>query len=349
MSLRRVLLLADVGAVAMLYSLWSTRPLWSDLALLLVLSVAVALTWRGTNLPRHLSLPALAFLGAFVLSAAFAPDQLTAWRSVVGVAAYGLVFLLLGNLLALGVTAGELYLALVIAAQVLMAAWSANWLMDGARLIGYRLRYDNTNAAMLGVLLLMPALSVGERRRLVVGESAAVLWLSASRAGALGLAAGVGTLLLRGTALGRQRWVLMVVAVAIGLGLLARPDLLAGNAREKMWGVAVRMVAASPLVGQGPNSYKGWWLAADDSVFFFGHAHNVYLNLLAETGLVGVAAGAWLIGAVLLALGHRGSSPWAVAALAATVGLLAHSLGDVPTTQPYITVTWLALVRMGLD
>ncbi len=332
-----MLLLADVGAVAMLYTLWSTRPLWSDIALLLVLIIATAATWKGTLPPRHLSLPALAFLGAFVLSAVFAPDTLTAWRSVLGVAAYGLVFLLLGNLLAQGVTRGELYLGLVIAAQVLMAAWAANWLMDGAPLIGYRLRYDNTNSAALSVLLLMPALIVGERRRLMVGQSAAVLWLSASRAGALGLAAAMGTAVLRRSTLARQRWVLVVLAGAVGLGLLGRSDLL-----------AEQMVAASPLVGQGPNAYKGWWLAADDSLFYFGHAHNLALNLLAETGWVGLAAGAWLIVALLWVLARRRRSLWALAALAATVGLLAHSLGDVPTTQPYITVTWLALVRMGL-
>lgn len=339
MSLRRVLLLADVGAVGMLYTLWSARPAWSDAALLMVLFVAVVETWSGTFPPRQLSLPALAFLGAFVLSAVFAPDQETAWRSVLGVVAYGLVFLLLGNLLARGVPRSELYLALVIVAQVLMAAWAVNWLMDGARLIGYRLRYDNSNSAALSVLLLLPALVVGERRRLVAGQSAAVLWLSASRAGALGLAAGVGTLVLRGKALARHRWVLVALAIALGLGLAARPDLLAANSRGKLWGLAVRMVEASPLVGQGPNAYKGWWLASDDSPYFFGHAHNVYLNLAAETGLVGVAAGAWLIGALLLALARRRSSPWALAALAATVALLAHSLGDVPTTAPYITVT----------
>lgn len=349
LSLRRVLLLADVGAVAMLYTLWSARPLWSDVALLGVLAVAVAVTWKGLGAacPRPLCLPGLAFSGAFALSAALAPDPYTAWRTVLGVAAYGLLFMLFGNLLAQGVTRRELYHALVLRAQVIVVALAVSWLLDGAPLVGYRLRFENANSAALAVMLLMPALLVGEARWLVAGESAALLWLSASRAGALGLAGGVATLLLRGQ---RRRWAWLALPSG-GLGALAvglRPDWWSGNAREALWAVALRMAAASPLVGQGPSAFKAWWLATDPPLFFFGHAHSLYLNLLAETGLVGVAAGAWLAGALLQALWRRASSPWALAALAATVALLAHSLGDVPTTAPYITVTWLALVRLGL-
>lgn len=347
---RRVLLLADCAAVGMLYTLWSARPLWSDLALTVLLAIVVIVTWKpGTIDPRHLSLPALAFLAAWVLAALFAPQQLVAWRSVLGLVAYGLVWLLLGNLLAHGVTRSELYRALLLAAQVVTVPLALVWLADGARLWGYRVRFETNNSAALAVLMLMPALIVGERRALVVGESGVLLWLSASRSGALGLAGAVGATVLRGRA--GQRWwpLLVIVGLVLGVGLAARGDLLAVNERGRLWGVAARMAAASPLVGQGPNSYKGWWLAADDSAYFFGHAHNLALNLLAETGVLGLAAGAWLAGALLLALARRGSSPWAVAALAATVGLLAHSVGDVPTTQPYITVAWLALVRMGLE
>lgn len=350
MNLRRVLLLADVGAVGLLYTLWSARPLWSDVALIGVLAVAVLVTWDSwaTAAPRALRWPALAFLAAWVLSAAYAPDQLTAWRSVLGVLAYGLVFMLLGNLLAWGVTRVELYQALVIVAQVLMAAWLANWLMDGARLFGYRLRFDNTNGAALSVMLIMPALLVGRLRRLVLVESAAVMWLSASRSGALGLVAGLGALLVRRQAVARSWLLVGAMVVPVGLGLAARGDLTVSNGRAAMWGIARQMIVASPLIGQGPNSYKAWWMTTNPPTFFFGHAHNLYLNVAAETGLIGVMAAAWLVGALLLALARRGSSPWAVAALAATVGLLAHSVGDVPTTAPYITVTWLALARLGL-
>lgn len=355
-----VLHLAAPLAVALLYSLWSARPLWSDVALTLVLALAVRCTWRARPVP--LARPALAFAAAYALSAAFSADPLTSWRAVLGVVAYGLLYLLVGNLLTLGVRRAALYRALVLTAQVLVIAAAAGWLLDGAPLVGYRLRVENVNSFALVNLLLMPALLVGELRGLVIVEALAVAWLSASRSGAAGLVAGLASIATSGA--GRSsaarvpRWLLAALGLVLVLGLAARADLLLSNGRSEMWAVAARMFADSPLVGQGPDTFKAHWLAGGPRTHAFGHAHNLYLNLAAETGALGLAAGAWLVGAVLHALSRAGSigskrgsmsgSMWSAAALAATVSLLALSIGDVPTTAPYITATWLALVACGL-
>jgi O-antigen ligase len=336
--MRRVLLLAAMLAVALVYSLWSARPLWSDVALLAVLVVAVSATWRGWP---ALARPALAVLAAFTLAAAFSAEPLASWRAVLGVAAYGLVYLLLVNLLAAGLARAELYRALVIAAQLLFAVQAALWLQNGAPLFGYRSSVEINNSVALFTLLLMPALVVGEWRRLVIIEALAVAWWTASRAGVVGLVAGL-------LALGQvNRWVIVGLAVVAGLGLAARGDLLVSNGRAEMWTVAAQMFADSPLVGQGPGTYKARWLAAHPNAFASGHAHSLPLNLAAETGLIGLAAAGWLVVAVLRALSRAGEL-WARAALAATVGLLAHALFDVPTSAPYLTATWLALIAMGL-
>lgn len=342
-------------AVGLLYSLWSERPAWSDLALLLVLAVAVRLTWQGWAVaaPAPLRWPALAFGAAHVLTAALSTDTATSWRAVVGLAAYGLVFMLAGNVLAAGVTRGQLYRALVLTAQVLVAAMLAGWLADGARLWGYRVRFEANNTAALMALLLMPALVVGECRRLVIGQAVAVAWLTASRSGALGMLAGLVTAAPLATVPARYwRWgVVIGLVLMLALASRAGRDLLTANGRAEMWTVAGRMFADSPLWGQGPNTYKAHWLAAGPWEYAFGHAHNLYLNVAAETGMIGLAAGGWLMWAVLRSLSSAGSmsgSMWPRAALAATVALLAHSLGDTPTTAPYIVVAWLALVRIGL-
>ena len=344
--MRLTLLLSATLAVALLYSLWSARPLWSDLALLLVLVWAVRRTWRGWP-PASLLLPALAFLDAFALAALFSSDPLTSWRTVLGVVAYGLIYVLVGNLRALGVSRGELYRGLVIAAQILVAVMVAGWLAEGAPLYGYRLRVENVNSFALLNLLLMPALVVGELRGLVLAEAVIVAWLSGSRSGVGGLVAGL--VMLGGVRL--PRWARVGLALTLLLALVAlvargSADLLGSSGRSEMWAVAWEMFTASPLVGQGPSTYKAAWMAANPAAFDSGHAHNLYLNVAAETGLVGLAAGAWLIVALLRSLSR---SLWARAALAGTVGLLILSLGDVPTTAPYIVVTWLVLVQLGTD
>lgn len=340
--LRAVLLLASAMAVSLVYSLWSARPLWADLALVAVLAGAVRLTWRGWG-PAPLRLPALALLGAFTLAALFSDAPLQSWRTVLGVVAYGLVYLLAGNLLSAGVPRATLYRALLLTAQILLVGLAAVWLADGAPFGGYRVPVENTNSFALFTLLLMPAIVTGDARTLVLAEALCVAWLSGSRAGAGGLAAGLLSLRLPVRV---PAWALAVLALAVGLALAARADLGASNGRSNMWQVAARMFAESPLVGHGPDTFKAHWVAAYPE-WASGHAHNLPLNLAAETGLVGLAAGVWLIGSVLRALARAGG-PWGRAALAATVGLLVHSLADVPTTAPYITVTWLALVALGL-
>jgi O-antigen ligase len=140
---------------------------------------------------------------------------------------------------------------------------------------------------------------------------------------------------------------LLSAILALVAGLLARPDLFLDNGRVEIWRTAWRMFAASPIVGQGPNSFKGWWLAGGPRLYSFGHAHNLPLDLAAQTGLLGLGTAAWLGWRVLQAL-RRAGGVWAAAALASTIALLVHSLADVPTTQPYVTIAWLALVQLGL-
>jgi O-antigen ligase len=347
---RTVLHLSAPLAVALLYSLWSGRPLWADVALVLVLALAVRATWQGWP-PDELRRAGVTFIGTYSLAAQFSSDPLTSWRTVLGVAAYGLIFVLAGNLMALGVSRAALYRGLVLTAHVLFAALLTVWLMDGAQLYGYRLRYESVNSFALVNLLLMPALVVGELRGLVIAEAVAVAWLSGSRSGMGGLVAGLMTLGGARVRLPRWVWVGMGLAVAVaGLALAARgsADLLGSSGRSQMWAVAWRLFADSPLLGQGPGTYKAAWMAANPAAFDTGHAHNLYLNLAAESGLLGLAAGAWLIVAVVRALSRAGTA-WSTAAMAGTVGLLVLSLGDVPTTAPYIVVTWLVLVQLGLD
>ncbi|GBC85430.1 hypothetical protein HRbin11_01879 [bacterium HR11] len=70
--------------------------------------------------------------------------------------------------------------------------------------------------------------------------------------------------------------------------------------RSDLWRAALRMAAERPLLGVGPDNFRrlyGRYLGMaewDERV----HANSLYLELLADLGLVGTAAFLWVIGAV---------------------------------------------------
>ncbi len=156
--------------------------------------------------------------------------------------------------------------------------------------------------------------------RLLAGYSVLVilppLYLSGSRSAWLGLLVGILVVCtLLGLRRGFRRALLMlliaVLAVAV-LGVLAwffLPlvqtrvlDALHGNVRINLWRDTLTMIQTHPWFGYGPGSfrwvYPGFWhhlaIYIDPE-----HAHNDYLQLLAEFGIVGavllVAAISWLV------------------------------------------------------
>ncbi|MCA1646526.1 MAG: O-antigen ligase family protein [Chloroflexi bacterium] len=87
--------------------------------------------------------------------------------------------------------------------------------------------------------------------------------------------------------------------------------------RLELWGAALRMVAAHPLLGVGPDNFRHLYGAQlgletwDERV----QANNLYLELLADTGLLGLAAFGWVVAGPLrraarsLDLRHGASGP----------------------------------------
>jgi O-antigen ligase len=68
------------------------------------------------------------------------------------------------------------------------------------------------------------------------------------------------------------------------------------------WVAAVRMFAAEPWLGVGPGNYAVVYPAVRLPLWEepLGHAHNIYLNVLAESGLVGLCAFLLLWGAAVV-------------------------------------------------
>lgn len=60
-----------------------------------------------------------------------------------------------------------------------------------------------------------------------------------------------------------------------------------GNGRWQLWGVAIDEFQREPILGRGPGSYEAAWAEHGTLDLFVRDAHSLYLETLAEIGVVG--------------------------------------------------------------
>jgi O-antigen ligase len=135
-----------------------------------------------------------------------------------------------------------------------------------------------------------------------------------------------------------------------GFGLLDQPvtdENFAVLERLAHWLAALRMFSAAPWLGVGPGNYSLTYPAVRLPLWVepLGHAHNIYLNVLAETGLIGLGAFLLLWGSAVVWVWRRasynavagareldGDAGWRAALAAGVLGTLAylavHSMFD---------------------
>lgn len=156
-----------------------------------------------------------------------------------------------------------------------------------------------------------------------------------------------------------------------GLAETAR-TLTSSAGRDTFWQRALEFFAERPLLGVGPAGYVTRYSEVEpySRVFVAPHAHNIYLQVLSEGGLLGVGA-LLVLGGVALRVWWRGwlavppllpetqpAPPDApagdrtllLACAAAGVGLAAHGLVEVPvinTTMMYMALLTVALAPGG--
>lgn len=126
---------------------------------------------------------------------------------------------------------------------------------------------------------------------------------------------------------------------------------ISSNVRLDLWASALRMFEAHPITGVGyqnfagqlPAYFAGTYDTAPLHFQDYSYAHNTFLSILAETGLIG----AFLVGA-LITMGWRraqstaGSDDWAgESALLALVGIGVCSLFGEPLFDPAVLAVLL--------
>jgi hypothetical protein len=61
-----------------------------------------------------------------------------------------------------------------------------------------------------------------------------------------------------------------------------------GSGRWQFWSAAVDEWRSAPLIGRGAGSYQSWWAAHASFTYTLKNAHSLYLETLAELGVVGL-------------------------------------------------------------
>ncbi|HEY9898133.1 MAG TPA: O-antigen ligase family protein [Pantanalinema sp.] len=181
--------------------------------------------------------------------------------------------------------------------------------------------------------------------------------------GALGLAA-------LWPAIRRRPWLLAVLAGILALGAVAavvvyhhspamQERLLSITAtrthssnsfRMNVWDGVIRMIKDSWWfgIGLGNDAFRKVYALYMVSGFEALGAYNIFLEEMVEKGILGLLAFVALVGgAIFRALHHfkHGvSRPWAVAAIAALVGLMIHGMVDTVFYRPSVQILfWLTL------
>lgn len=234
--------------------------------------------------------------------------------------------------------------------------------------ISFRLNGGNTIAAFYSLIaFLFLGIGLEKKNRLIktiagLGSLSAVILilLSSSRGALLGVLAGCGFLLLlffwkqivalmrlikNNPKTGFIILLILIVLLVTGILLISWFFISAadhpthGNAlqsRNEFWGPAIDAFLSSPIIGTGPYTFYHWYLQ-DRSIppgYIFLHAHNSYLDILGNMGLLGLAAFSWLVYRFIRFIKSEFSalrnnkSYFTIALLAGVLAFVVHSFFD---------------------
>jgi len=125
--------------------------------------------------------------------------------------------------------------------------------------------------------------------------------------------------------------------------------------RKYLWKAAVRMFMHAPVFGVGlgtfMESYQRFWLKSTVEI---AYAHNCYLQVLAETGIVGLSTfllflAIWFKDTLKLLFKKTGSFYY-LSFLGMTIGLIAYLLNSFVDTNFYsLTIAVLFWFILGLQ
>jgi O-antigen ligase len=127
--------------------------------------------------------------------------------------------------------------------------------------------------------------------------------------------------------------------------------------RGRIWVATVRMLRDRPLLGAGVNAYQtvmAPYRAADRYLIPEPYPHNIFLTSWTETGILGLVAFTWLLGALIIlpwrafrrATGLQRALLWGTGAAFAM--MLVHGLVDSPYWKNDLSLEFYMLAAIGV-
>jgi len=268
--------------------------------------------------------------------------------------------------------------------------WYMNWVrFTGVALpgINYRLPLPNFFGVLLNLLLMFAAAILFFKKSwatrvlllIFIFSDIGLIYLTSSRGGWLGTAAGLLCLsvllahqfqsklmtfwlYVRQSKLlvGGGATVLVVLGAVVSAGLYRQAmhpthtNSIIG-ARSYLWIPAWQSFSRSPLVGEGPFTYISQYVKVHSVPphEFFVYAHNLYLDVLSGSGILGLAVLVWLIVSSVrylikrISLSEGSQKGLVIGALSALAAFLVHGLLDsVHHTIP--TSAWTIAILLGI-
>jgi O-antigen ligase len=227
----------------------------------------------------------------------------------------------------------------------------------------------NQLAGYFGVALpVLVARALVHRDRILVGVivlAAVTDVLTLSRAGIIGAGIGVVVVLLVLRPFRGDAWrfaAVLVLIIGVGVALALRAGVPAGYFsldqapqtadhlanRSELWHAAIVLWQSSPWVGVGAGNYE-LELGAVGLPGVRTHANSIYLQSLAEGGIVGLLATIALFATTIVVLARSGvRRPLVVGALGAAVALASHQVLDDLFFFPKVASAYWLVVGVAI-
>jgi O-antigen ligase len=357
---------------------------------------AVAFLWMKPVIRPRWALPVLAVVAAMLVATLFA---LQPGRSLGEASNYFtafFAFFLFSELIRRRLPAELVIKALLIVGAMLMlwgwmpaVAWYADWLAThpGAWFpdVTFRLPVPNMMAVLINIMTLLGLARLlfsnhwGTRILLALFclSGFGLIYLSSSRGGWVGTAAGLTCLALLSYRYQRQgwlsawHWIRSRKVLGVFLLLVALLVMVAGgwllykqathsthpaffSARGYLWRPAWQAFLDHPITGIGLGGYLNYYFQFHSSPpsHFFAHAHNIYLDMLHSSGLLGLTAFAWLVVSLARKMYQRMQQVFDgmersvfAGAAAALAAFLAHGFFDAVNFPS--SVVWILMAALA--
>jgi O-Antigen ligase len=326
------------------YRLATPIGYWNALGLLcsvgLLLSIGLVASTRSPKCAALAALPA----PVLVLTLYFTFSR-GSWISL----AAGLAVALALDPRRVHLTAAVLALAMPSAIGVALASSSHALTHEGATVASAA--HDGHRLGVVLLLLVLAAGALGASVTLLakrVAVSEAILRGYAIALGMLAAVAVIAALAHLGGPAGaaRRTWDSFAAPPPkVQPNLQARLFSFSGNYRADLWRIAWRDFRAHPLIGSGAGSYQDYWLQHRTTALQVKNAHSLYLETLAELGIVGFTILLVALAAPLVAAWKMRKRPGIAIATGAYV---AYLVGASVDWDWQLTAVTLAALFVGV-